>query len=182
MVTRGDVEDARELEKTTRMALERDESAARAAMRVLIAVARRSKDAATAVLRTGVIDHVVALVPPPLIGTFGPTVSVSASSSTSISEVEEKVALALSVPSADVSVSIPPGSSGGALAGSSTLGALGVSNGALVGVTLSGSSATPPPPAPAPPYVVHVALPASLQAAYGPSVSLATSGLSLIHI
>ena len=65
MVTRGDVEDARELEKTTRMALERDESAARAAMRVLIAVARRSKDAATAVLRTGVIEHVVDILDDP---------------------------------------------------------------------------------------------------------------------
>ena len=116
------------------------------------------------------IDYVVVGVPAALQATYGEKLSIAVSASKPVSELIASAATALGVSASDLSVADAGGNS---LSGSATLGGSGVSNGGSISATLSGS-------APSSPFVVTVALPISLQAVFGSTLTIATSGSTTV--
>ena len=113
----------------------------------------------------GKLQTVRIALPSPLDATFGALVTLSASAADTVGELKERLAAIIGVGAAEQLLSF----NGTALSiDSASMGSAGVTDGATIDLALSGA-------APATPYVVKVALPPSLQAEFGETLSIATS-------
>ena len=123
-------------------------------------------ESGSTVLLTAKIDrfHVVIAVPAALQPTFGPTISIAASESTTVAEIKAAALTALGVPESDLKLS----RNGAELKSEDTLEASGIPNGGVIDASLTGADVPTQ-------FTVRVALPPSLQSAYGETLTIATA-------
>ena len=110
-------------------------------------------------------------MPASLQGLFGPFVMIPAESTSTVGAIKAAVTVLTGVAASEQTLAY----SGMDLTDSTTLGVAGVPmpSGGVLDLSLGSGAATPP-------YVVRVALPPSLQAAFGETISIATSSTASI--
>merc|ERR1711998_81879 len=130
------------------------------------------RDVSDLPLRPASTDSTVAVrLPPVLVSAFGPMLAIPADDNTTINDIKQALSELLGIDDGDLTLADVFGAT---LANGATLGDLGVSTpGGVLDLSLTDGLL---PPA----FAVVIALPPSLQALYGQTLSLATSEVATV--